>query len=161
YTFAKEIRFDQVVDTILAKRDDDGPPGRRAPLKDGLALPAGWSVAYFQPEKDMVLPSSIAVKTLAVEDGMGDAPVSAEGMTLYGFNGSIRDAAKAACAKPTEDNRSCSEMFQRYRAPETATPVGDFSIIKLGSQDEAGQWAYKGVPLYTFSGDHKPTDAYG
>src|SRR5262249_42090685 len=25
----------------------------------------------------------------------------------------------------------------------------------------AGQWTYRGIPLYTFSGDHKPTDAYG
>jgi predicted lipoprotein with Yx(FWY)xxD motif len=39
--------------------------------------------------------------------------------------------------------------------------VGDFSIIKVGSETEAGQWAYKGVPLYTFSGDHKPTDTFG
>jgi predicted lipoprotein with Yx(FWY)xxD motif len=31
----------------------------------------------------------------------------------------------------------------------------------MGVDNEAGQWAYKGAPLYTFSGDHKPTDAYG
>ena len=131
------------------------------PEKDTLLPPQGWSVARFEPEKGLILPASIGVKTVAVQDGMGDALVSAEGLTLYGFNGSVSDAAKASCAKPTEGDRSCSATFQPYRAPETATAVGDFSIVKLGSQDEAGQWAYKGVPLYTFSGDHKPTDTYG
>lgn len=162
YTFAKETRVNQLVDAILAKEDDGSPRRRRggAP-KDGLALPMEWSVAQFEPEKGMTLPASISVKTLAVQDGMGDALVSAEGMTLYGFNGSVSDATKASCSKPIEGDRSCIATFQPYRAPETATAVGDFSIVKLGAQDEAGQWAYKGVPLYTFSGDHKPTDAYG
>jgi predicted lipoprotein with Yx(FWY)xxD motif len=163
YTFAKEKRLNQVVDTLLARQDKEISPGprRRAPLKDALLPPEGWSVARFEPEKDLTLPASIAVKTLAVQDGMGDALVTAAGMTLYGFNGSLSDALKASCAKPTEGDRSCGAKFEPYRAPEAASAVGDFSIVKLGAQEEAGQWAYKGVPLYIFSGDHKPTDAYG
>src|SRR5262249_43439993 len=68
YTFAKETRFDQVVDSILAKEGDvDKPP------PDALTLPAGWSAPHFEPEKGMAIPASIEVQTLAVQDGMGGA----------------------------------------------------------------------------------------
>lgn len=161
YTFAKEVRVNQVVDTLLAKDEQqDGPRRRRVPLKDPLLPPDGWSIARFDPERGLVLPAGIGVKTLAAQDGMGDALVSAQGMTLYGFDGTEASTANA-CARGSSEGRKCSASFEPYLAPETASAVGDFSIIHGGFGSEAGQWAYKGVPLYTFSGDHKPTDAYG
>ena len=101
YTFSKEARLNQVVDTLLSKEDSKQGGGnrRRRTLEDALEPPAGWSVARFEPEKGLVLPASIHVLTVAVQDGMGDALVSSEGMTLYGFDGTTREAAKASCAK--------------------------------------------------------------
>jgi predicted lipoprotein with Yx(FWY)xxD motif len=162
YTFAKETSLIQEVDALVAQGQTEGKgAGKGSRPKDDLVPPAGWAVARFSPEKDLILPALIGVKTLAVQDGMGDALVTAEGMTLYGFDGPARDVAKAACVKITAASQGCSATFQPYLAPETASAVGDFSIVKVGAEGDAGQWAYKEIPLYTFSGDHKPTDAYG
>jgi predicted lipoprotein with Yx(FWY)xxD motif len=38
--------------------------------------------------------------------------------------------------------------------------VGDWSVIVSGD-DETRQWAYKGKPLYTYTGDVNPGDALG
>lgn len=159
YTYAKETKVEQVVNTLLAQ-DAHVEQEYFKGFGDHLPPPPGWSVARFLPEKGLVRPAPIGVKTLAVQDGMGDALATAGGMTLYGYDGSARAAGKAVCAQTAQGDRGCSATFEPYLAPETASAVGDFSIVRRDSGD-AGQWAYKGVPLYTFSGDHKPTDAYG
>jgi predicted lipoprotein with Yx(FWY)xxD motif len=164
YTFVQEATVLQEVDALVAqgRPEGQGPPRRPAPApKDLPRPPAGWTVARFNPEKNLLLPAPIRIQTLAVQDGMGDALVTAEGLTLYGFQGSERDAERAACVQPAYGDRDCSARFEPYLAPESATAVGDFSIVKGGPRGDARQWAYKGIALYTFSGDHKPTDAYG
>jgi predicted lipoprotein with Yx(FWY)xxD motif len=165
YTSAAEATLSQEVATLVAQGRPQRPA--RAQQKeesshaDAAALPAGWAIARFNPQQGLVLPASVGLKTLAVQDGMGDALVSAAGTTLYGYDGPARDAAKATCAPSASATGGCGAMFQPYLAPETASAVGDFSIVKGGSGGDAAQWAYKGVPLYTFSGDRKPTDANG
>ena len=162
YTYAKEAELAQKVDTLLHQGllVDQGP-GRGAdakPPKNSVMPPEGWTLARFNPEKDLVLPALIKVQTLAVQDGLGDALATADGMTLYGFDGSARKASKAVCVKAAESGKGCSDQFRPYLATDTASPVGNFSIVKNG---DARQWAYKGVPLYTFSGDRKVMDAFG
>src|SRR6185312_4059020 len=44
YTFVKETRVNQVVDSLLAKQDDGGSRRRGGPPKDSLLPPKGWSV---------------------------------------------------------------------------------------------------------------------
>lgn len=168
YTFAQETTLLQEVEALYAQgrsQDSDrGPQKKRAAAPKNVqpTPPPGWTVARFDPEKNLIRPSPIRVQTLAVQDGMGDALVSADGMTLYGYEGSAREEAEAACVQPAHRGpQDCSARFQPYLAPETASAVGDFSIMRGGVGGEARQWAYKGVPLYTFSGDHKATDAYG
>jgi predicted lipoprotein with Yx(FWY)xxD motif len=44
-------------------------------------------------------------------------------------------------------------------APAVAVPIGDFSVVSRA--DGRSQWAWKGRPLYTYSGDNRSGDAYG
>jgi predicted lipoprotein with Yx(FWY)xxD motif len=166
YTFAQEISAKQVDDMLLASERKNrggggGGFGRNRVTDPVLEVPEGWTVARFEPEKNVQLSSAFGVRTIAVQDGLGDALVTSQGMTLYGFDGGTRDATKASCAKAKAGDSNCAAKFEPYLAPEVAVATGDLSIVKFGNGGEAGQWAYKGVPLYTFSGDNKPSDAFG
>ena len=165
YTFAPEAAIKVAVGMLVAQGMTEGkekPAARRRAAPSALPhLPVGWTPARFNPEKDLVLPAPITITTLAVQDGLGDALSTAGGLTLYGYNGNSSVAAKSACVQPQSGKQGCGASFQPYLAPETASAVGDFSIVKIGPAGALRQWAYRGVPLYTFSGDHKSTDAYG
>ncbi len=74
------------------------------------------------------------------------------GMTLYT---TILDQnpGKSACNGP------CAKQWPPFAAADDAKPVGDFSVI--ARNDGAKQWAYRGKPLYAFSGDTVPGNTYG
>jgi predicted lipoprotein with Yx(FWY)xxD motif len=76
----------------------------------------------------------------------------AKGMTLYTFD---RDETpgKSSC------NDRCATAWPPAMAPDSAKPVGDFTVITR--DDGSKQWAWKGKPLYAFSRDAKPGDASG
>ena len=76
---------------------------------------------------------------------------SKEGKTLYTFD---KDAAgKSNCSG------GCATAWPPFVVANPALAGGDFSIVKR--DDGAGQWAYKGKPLYFFAGDTKPGDVNG
>lgn len=75
----------------------------------------------------------------------------AEGMSLYYFDNDAR--AVSNCYE-----RCATDWPPFYAAPD-ATPYGYFSVILR--QDGAYQWAYKGQPLYYWSGDQTPGDRNG
>lgn len=164
YIFAKEKRLNEVVDSIV---DDES---KRAHLteyqydsradKIPLLPPQGWNVARFSPAPNFVKPTDIGIRDVVIQDGVGPALVDSHGMTLYGYEGSIQAALAAEClggARPM----GCNQRFKPVMAPDAAVAsVGQFSVIERES-DHVRQWAYRGVPLYTFSGDNKPGDAIG
>ena len=52
----------------------------------------------------------------------------------------------------------CADQWTRGGA-ELANPAYDFTIV--GREDGIRQWAYKGKPLYNFTGDLEQGDANG
>jgi predicted lipoprotein with Yx(FWY)xxD motif len=110
-----------------------------------------WQTASLSQSPDEV-PTPAAVTVRSVNNALGDVFVDHRGMTLYTFDG---DAApgKSACAG------ACETVWLPLTAAELAKPVGDWTVVIR--DDGSRQWAYKGKPLYTFSGDAKPGDALG
>lgn len=53
----------------------------------------------------------------------------------------------------------CAMVWPPVTAPEGVEPSGEFTIIERESGTR--QWAYKGMPLYTYVFDFEPGDAKG
>lgn len=81
----------------------------------------------------------------------GKVLVDSKGMTLYTFD---RDAVgKSNCSG------QCAQNWPPFMAASGATPSGDWTVVTR--EDGARQWAYKGMPLYTWAKDAKPGDVTG
>jgi predicted lipoprotein with Yx(FWY)xxD motif len=117
---------------------------------DTNGVDANWRVALIDQAPDEVAsPAGITLKPLA--SAAGDIFVDRAGMTLYVFDGDSQD--RSACVG------DCLKIWTPLQAGELAKPVGDWSTIRR--HDGSPQWAYKGRPVYTFTGDRKPGDADG
>jgi predicted lipoprotein with Yx(FWY)xxD motif len=75
------------------------------------------------------------------------------GATVYTFDKDTANSGKSACNGP------CAQAWPPVAAQASDTAGGDWSIVTR--DDGARQWAYKGLPLYTFSKDTKPGDTTG
>ncbi len=53
----------------------------------------------------------------------------------------------------------CASFWPPYRPAPGDRPAGDFTVIKRA--DGSPQWAYKGMPLYTYVKDTKTGDKLG
>jgi predicted lipoprotein with Yx(FWY)xxD motif len=74
-----------------------------------------------------------------------------EGKTLYTFT---KDAAgKSNC------NGACAAAWPPFMVANPALAGGDFTIVTR--DDDAKQWAFKGMPMYFFAGDAKAGDMNG
>ena len=74
-----------------------------------------------------------------------------DGKTLYTFD---KDSANRSNC-----NGACAAAWPPFAVANPAFAGGDFSVITR--DDGTAQWAYKGMPLYFFSGDAKAGDANG
>ncbi len=81
---------------------------------------------------------------LVTNDGM---------MTLYSFDKDVAGSGKSACNGP------CAALWPPATATTDAKPDGDFSVVTR--DDGSRQWAYKGKPVYLYSGDKKTGDVTG
>ena len=79
--------------------------------------------------------------------------IGPSGMTLYTFDRDVANSGKSAC------NGACSTNWPPLMAPETAKPMGPYSVI--AREDGKKQWAYKGWPLHYWSKDTKAGDKTG
>jgi predicted lipoprotein with Yx(FWY)xxD motif len=77
--------------------------------------------------------------------------VDAKGMTLYTFAKDTKGASNC--------NDGCAKNWPPLMAAADAKPMGDWTIVKRA--DGSSQWAYKGMPLYTWVKDMKAGDATG
>ena len=84
---------------------------------------------------------------------MNGVLVDAAGMTLYTFDKDPKGAGKSVC------NGGCAKNWPPLMATGAAKASGDYSIITR--DDGSKQWAYKGMPLYTWVKDKKPGDMTG
>lgn len=75
----------------------------------------------------------------------------AKGMTLYTF---AKDTTGTSNC-----NDNCAKNWPPLMAAADAKPMGDWTVVTRA--DGTSQWAYKGMPLYTWVKDMKPGDATG
>jgi predicted lipoprotein with Yx(FWY)xxD motif len=119
--------------------------------KNGQGAEDGaWQVAALDATFTGATPGAVTVR--AVANALGDVFVDYRGMTLYVFDGDATPG-KSACAD------ACAHIWLPLAAGGLAKPVGEWTIV--ARDDGMRQWAYKGRPLYAFSGDAKPGDAKG
>ena len=74
------------------------------------------------------------------------------GRTLYTFDRDTKPG-RSAC------DDACAQNWKALPAAWVANASGDWTVVTR--EDGSRQWAYKGKPLYTFSGDHKAGDTNG
>ena len=79
--------------------------------------------------------------------------VNTGGMTLYTFDKDVAASGKSVCNGP------CAALWPPAAAAADSKPGGEFTIVVR--DDGARQWAYKGKPVYTYSGDKKAGEMTG
>lgn len=100
-------------------------------------------------------PSTVSVST---DPTLGDYLVANNGMTLYEYSKDV--VGMSMCAG------TCALAWPPYTVPASTTPLiagsgvtGDITTIQRA--DGSFQVAYKGMPLYYYSKDTKPSDTTG
>jgi predicted lipoprotein with Yx(FWY)xxD motif len=112
-----------------------------------------------RPEAGRIVAMLAAALALAAGPVLGAEPasvrdgllVSSNGMALYTFD--MDAEGESACSG------TCAENWPPYAAPRDATASGAFSIIER--KDGGRQYAYRGRPLYYWSGDDRAGEAKG
>jgi predicted lipoprotein with Yx(FWY)xxD motif len=110
-----------------------------APVGDGPVASAGTSL----------------VKTASNTTLGATVLADAKGMTLYRLGG--EQNGRFICT-----SSSCTQVWHPLAAPTSGAPSGAVgSLATVNRPDGTVQVAYKGMPLYTFTGDQRPGDAKG
>lgn len=87
--------------------------------------------------------SVLAAPATLMETSAGEVLADVNGMTLY--------TSKADEAGVSNCYDDCAVKWPPYLVVEGEEASGDFSVVTR--TDETKQWAYKGAPLYTWTGD--------
>ena len=153
YTFSEDVGVGAIAGNsayLLSRGPNAGPRGSyRGERPKHKPLPDGWHAALVYPVSDVILPPGISIKD--VSDTLGIVLVGVSEETLYVFDGDVNKDAEVCGATPCD--------WQPLGAPQLASSVGDFNFIVR--DDGIRQWTYKGLPLYTYSKDYAPGDAFG
>jgi predicted lipoprotein with Yx(FWY)xxD motif len=83
----------------------------------------------------------------------GSVLTTRQGRTLYVFDNDVPGSGRSVCGGP------CSGLHPPYLVEEGATVAEPFGMVRR--DDGAGQWSYKGRPLYLYYADEKAGDANG
>jgi predicted lipoprotein with Yx(FWY)xxD motif len=83
----------------------------------------------------------------------GGVLVGPNNMTLYTFDRDPAGEGKSVCVD------KCAVNWPPFAAASGANAQGDWQVVTR--PDGAGQWAYKGKPLYYWIKDQKPGDRTG
>ena len=91
----------------------------------------------------------------AEDPRLGTILVDGRGFTLYRLNRDSKD--RSVC------RGACAKAWPPLLAAGRGTPVAGPGVSRLGTIEVPGgqQVTYKGVPLYTFIGDHRPGQVNG
>ena len=150
YLFSGQTKINEYVDYQIAIQSYNPDNVLSVPPKTpGTPLPNGWQIARFDIPK-FKTPSTIKVQELSVSSLIG--LVSWEGKTLYTFDGEFKEA-EGIC------KHGCDDHWLPLIAPELALPFSVFSLVDR--EDGSRQWAYRGAPLFTYSGDVEAGDING
>jgi predicted lipoprotein with Yx(FWY)xxD motif len=116
--------------------------------KGSNAADGAWHAILAEP----VVRAPVGITLQEVPDAAGYALTDPRGMTLYSFDG--KSGGEPPCL-----GDPCIRRWLPLKAGAVANGTGDFTPIVRA--DGITQWAYKGRPLYTFTGDIEPLDANG
>jgi predicted lipoprotein with Yx(FWY)xxD motif len=95
------------------------------------------------------------VRTASIASLGATSLTDARGITLYRLSGEQK--GRFICT-----SSSCTQVWHPLAAPTSGAPSGAVgSLATVTRPDGTMQVAYKGMPLYTFSGDQHPGDAKG
>ncbi len=108
-----------------------------------------WHMALLKPADGMVLPYGISVAE--VNEANGQTLVGSNKMPLYAYDG---DISSGKCG-----DKACPSDWKPLLAGQLANAMGDFTVVDRA--DGIQQWAYKGHPLFSYSGDLDLGDANG
>lgn len=108
------------------------------------------SHTYMPPGSGNAVPaSSVPAITQTILGSPGFATPG--GMTLYEFSSDGMNASNCS--------GTCAAIWPPFTATAGAQATGGFAVMPRS--DGSSQWAYKGHPLYTFTGDTKAGQANG
>jgi predicted lipoprotein with Yx(FWY)xxD motif len=83
----------------------------------------------------------------------GTVYANTRGLTLYTYDGDTNSGVSSCTG-------DCAKSWRPVPAPGLAKATGDWSVV-VNAADATRQWAYKGKPAYTYTGDLNPGDALG
>ena len=153
YTFTEDVGVGAIAGNsayLLARGPNAGPRGSyRGERPKEKPLPEGWHAALVYPVSNVILPAGISIRDIS--DALGIVLVGVSGQTLYVFDGDVNN-----------DTEICGSVQCDWRplaAPQLAAAVGDFDFVVRN--DGIRQWTYRGLPLYSYSKDYAPGDAFG
>ncbi len=110
-----------------------------------------WKLVIFESE-EVATPPGISVAQIS--NAFGEGFVDHRGMTIYFYRGKAAKRKTAdACEGP------CAPLWTPVQAPARAVRVGDFTVV--AAEDGTSQWAFRGIPLYTYAKDIVPGHANG
>jgi predicted lipoprotein with Yx(FWY)xxD motif len=131
----------------LYRSAGDSKPGET----NGNGVDGVWHTVFLADAPDAIAaPDGLTIQRLVNADG--EIFVDQNGMTLYTLDAD-GEASKPVC------QGACIKTWKPLLAGELAKPIGDWSVATR--TDGSRQWAYRGRPLYAFSGDAKPGDVRG
>lgn len=117
---------------------------------NGLAENA-WHTVNLQPEEFVQRPYGIEVRE--AKTAAGYILAANGGIPIYIYSGKglqpVTNCVTTVCAK----------RWLPVEAPLLGNAIGEFTMVNR--PDGVRQWAYKGKPLFTYSGDLMPGDALG
>lgn len=108
----------------------------------GFALCALTAVAAERSIEDAIYPGAVALGQSA--EGTLGYKSFPELLPLYVFKG--EPAGQSLC------DRDCTAVWPIVQAQKSDQPVGEWTIV--AREDGRHQWAYRGMPVYTYFEDH-------
>lgn len=156
--------FDEIVASVKASVQPKGPDtARNARAGEGeytrRGMPSGapavdlkqWKLVIFETE-EIATPPGISVAQIS--NAFGEGFVDHRGMTIYFYRGkTAKSKSGDAC-----DGR-CAQLWAPVQAPTRAVRVGEFTAVS--APDGTSQWAFRGMPFYTYAKDIVPGHANG
>ncbi len=119
--------------------------------KKGSVENTAWKVLSVKAPETTAYPFGITLRDLP--DAGGQVLVDSDGKALYAYSGDLKQERAACYAMP------CGSNWIVLAAPAITKAVGEFSVAIR--PDGSRQWAFRGRPLYRFSGDMLGEDVNG
>jgi predicted lipoprotein with Yx(FWY)xxD motif len=109
-----------------------------------------WMQAARKPDAPIPMPNGFKIAETMNFDGK--VLQTTDGKPVF-YSDDDKKPNMSAC------NTACTRTWAPLAAPRLAVPVGEFTVADR--LDGMKQWAFKGKPLYTYTGDTPPTAAVG